>query len=67
MKFFKWYLVSELDDYIYAKNTIRMLKDEIKFYEKQSYKQYQKIERLKEENKWLREHQKIEIVKLEEE
>ena len=66
MKFLKWHLVSDLDDYIYGRNTIRILKDEIKFYEKENYKQYKEIERLKEENKWLREHQKMEIVNLEE-
>lgn len=66
MKFLKWHLVSDLDDYIYGRNTIRILEDKIKFYEKENYKQYQEIERLKEENKWLREHQKIETVNLEE-
>lgn len=66
MKFLKWHLVSDLDDYIYGRNTIRILEDEIKFYEKENYKQYKEIERLKEENKWLREHQKIETVNLEE-
>lgn len=66
MKIGKWYIINELDKYVYEKGTLRELKERLKYYEKINYEQYKEIEELKEENEYLKNHFKIEIVNLEE-
>lgn len=66
MKIGKWYIINELDKYVYEKGTLRELKERLKYYEKINYEQYKEIEKLKEENEYLKNHFKIEIVNLEE-
>ena len=65
MKIFKWHLISELDLYLEHQYSIKVFKDKIKQLEKDNYKQYKEIDELKKENEWLKNHQKIEIVNLE--
>ena len=65
MKIFKWHLISDLDLYLEQKYSMRIFKNRIKQLEEDNYKQYKEIEKLKKENEWLKNHQKIEIVNLE--
>lgn len=65
MKIFKWHLISDLDLYLEQQYSFKMFKDRIKQLEKDNYKQYKEIDELKKENEWLKNHQKIEIVNLE--
>lgn len=64
MKIFKWHLISDLDLYLEQKYSMRIFKNRIKQLEEDNYKQYKEIEKLKKENEWLKNHQKIEIVNL---
>lgn len=64
MKIFKWHLISDLDLYLEQKYSMRIFKNKIKQLEEDNYKQYKEIEKLKKENEWLKNHQKIEIVNL---
>lgn len=64
MKIFKWHLISDLDLYLEQRYSMRILKNKIKQLEEDNYKQYKEIEKLKKENEWLKNHQKIEIVNL---
>ena len=64
MKIFKWHLISDLDLYLEQKYSMRILKNKIKQLEEDNYKQYKEIDKLKKENEWLKNHQKIEIVNL---
>lgn len=64
MKIFKWHLISDLDLYLEKTYSLKMFKDRIKQLEEDNYKQYKEIYKLRKENKWLKEHQKIEIVNL---
>lgn len=66
MKFFKWYIVDELDDFIYGRNVCNQLQKTIKYYQKINYEQYQEIEKLKKENNYLKNHLEIKIVNLQE-
>lgn len=65
MKIFKWHLISDLDLYLEQQYSFKVFKDRIKQLEEDNYKQYKEIEKLKKENEWLKNHQKIEIVNLE--
>ena len=65
MKIGKWYIISELDKFVYKRKVTGELKERIKFYEKINYEQYNEIERLRKENEYLKKHQKIKIVNLE--
>ena len=65
MKIFKWHLISDLDLYLEQQYSFKVFKDKIKQLEEDNYKQYKEIEKLKKENEWLKNHQKIEIVNLE--
>lgn len=65
MKIFKWHLISDLDLYLEQQYSFKVFKDRIKRLEKDNYKQYKEIDELKKENEWLKNHQKIEIVNLE--
>ena len=62
MKLFKWYLIDDIDKMVYENAGAKDLKRKLKIAEKLNYEQYKEIERLKEENLWLKNHQKIEIV-----
>ena len=64
MKIFKWHLISDLDLYLEQKYSMGIFKNRIKQLEEDNYKQYKEIDKLRKENKWLKEHQKIEIVNL---
>ena len=64
MKIFKWHLISDLDLYLEQKYSMRIFKNKIKQLEEDNYKQYKEIDKLKKENEWLKNHQKIEIVNL---
>ena len=64
MKIFKWHLISDLDLYLEQKYSMRIFKNRIKQLEEDNYKQYKEIDKLKKENEWLKNHQKIEIVNL---
>lgn len=64
MKLFKWYLIDDIDKMVYENAGTKDLKRKLKIAEEINYKQYKEIERLKEENLWLKNHQKIEIVNL---
>ena len=64
MKIFKWHLISDLDLYLEQQYSFKMFKDKIKRLEEDNYKQYKEIDKLKKENEWLKNHQKIEIVNL---
>lgn len=66
MKIGKWYITSDFDLYIFEKIEIRELKNRIKNLEKINYEQYKENYKLKKENEWLKNHQKIEILNLEE-
>ena len=65
MKIFKWHLISDLDLYLEQKYSMRIFKNRIKQLEEDNYKQYKEIDKLKKENEWLKNRQKIEIVNLE--
>ena len=65
MKIFKWHLISDLDLYLEQQYSFKMFKDKIKRLEEDNYKQYKEIDKLKKENEWLKNRQKIEIVNLE--
>ena len=65
MKIFKWHLISDLDLYLEQQYSFKVFKDRIKQLEKDNYKQYKEIDELKKENEWLKNHQKIEFVNLE--
>lgn len=65
MKIGKWYITSDFDLYIFEKIEIRELKNRIKNLEKINYEQYKENYKLKKENEWLKNHQKIEILNLE--
>lgn len=65
MRIFKWYLVNDIDEYVYRNNTIKVLKDKLKYFENENYRLYEKLERLKKENTYLKNHQEIKIVNLE--
>lgn len=65
MRIFKWYLVNDIDEYVYRNNTIRVLKDKLKYFEDENYRLYGELERLKKENTYLKNHQEIKIVNLE--
>ena len=62
MKLFKWYLIDDIDKMVYENAGAKDLKRKLKIAEELNYKQYKEIERLKEENLWLKNHQKIEII-----
>lgn len=64
MKIFKWHLISDLDLYLEQQYSFKVFKDIIKRLEEDNYKQYKEIDKLKKENEWLKNHQKIEIVNL---
>ena len=64
MKIFKWYLISDLDLYLEQRYSMKIFKSRIKQLEEDNYKQYKEIDKLKKENEWLKNHQKIEIVNL---
>lgn len=64
MKIFKWHLISDLDLYLEQRYSMKIFKSRIKQLEEDNYKQYKEIEKLKKENEWLKNHQKIEIVNL---
>ena len=64
MKIFKWHLISDLDLYLEQKYSMRIFKNRKKQLEEDNYKQYKEIDKLKKENEWLKNHQKIEIVNL---
>ena len=64
MKIFKWNLISDLDLYLEQRYSMKIFKSRIKQLEEDNYKQYKEIEKLKKENEWLKNHQKIEIVNL---
>lgn len=64
MKLFKWHLISDLDLYLEQRYNFKIFKDRIKQLEEDNCKQSKEIDKLKKENKWLKEHQKIEIVNL---
>lgn len=65
MKIFKWYLINDLDKYLEENYLVKNLKRRLKIAEEQNYKYYKEIQHLKEENLFLKNHQKIEIVNLE--
>ena len=62
MKIFKWHLISDLDLYLEQRYSMKIFKSRIKQLEEDNYKQYKEIDKLKKENEWLKNHQKIEIV-----
>ena len=64
MKIFKWHLISDLDLYLEKRYSMKIFKSRIKQLEEDNYKQYKEIDKLKKENEWLKNHQKIEIVNL---
>ena len=64
MKIFKWHLISDLDLYLEKNYSFRVFKNKIKQLEEDNYKQYKEIYKLREENEWLKSHQKIEIINL---
>ena len=64
MKIFKWNLISDLDLYLEQRYSVKIFKSRIKQLEEDNYKQYKEIDKLKKENEWLKNHQKIEIVNL---
>ena len=64
MKLFKLHLISDLDLYLEQRYSMKIFKSRIKQLEEDNYKQYKEIEKLKKENEWLKNHQKIEIVNL---
>lgn len=64
MKIFKWHLISDLDLYLEQRYSMKIFKSRIKQLEEDNYKQYKEIDKLKKENEWLKNHQKIEIVNL---
>ena len=64
MKIFKWYLIDDIDKMCLENGLARELKRRLDILEKRSWEQYLKIEKLKKENEWLKNHQKIEIVNL---
>lgn len=64
MKIFKWNLISDLDLYLEQRYSMKIFKSRIKQLEEDNYKQYKEIDKLKKENEWLKNHQKIEIVNL---
>ena len=64
MKIFNWHLISDLDLYLEQRYSMKIFKSRIKQLEEDNYKQYKEIEKLKKENEWLKNHQKIEIVNL---
>ena len=53
-----------LDLYLEQRYSMKIFKSRIKQLEEDNYKQYKEIEKLKKENEWLKNHQKIEIVNL---
>ena len=65
MKLFKWYLIDDIELRCYENGLIKELKNRLKFVEKQNYEYFKEIQHLKEENLWLKSHQKIEVVNLE--
>ena len=64
MKIFKWHLISDLDLYLEKEYSLKVFKNRIKQLEEDNFKQYKEIDKLKKENEWLKNHQKIEIVNL---
>ena len=64
MKIFKWHLISDLDLYLEQRYSMKIFKSRIKQLEEDNYEQYKEIDKLKKENEWLKNHQKIEIVNL---
>ena len=64
MKIFKWNLISDLYLYLEQRYSMKIFKSRIKQLEEDNYKQYKEIDKLKKENEWLKNHQKIEIVNL---
>ena len=64
MKIFKWNLISDLDLYLEQRYSMKIFKSRIKQLEEDNYKQYKEIDKLKKDNEWLKNHQKIEIVNL---
>ena len=64
VKIFKWHLISDLDLYLEQRYSMKIFKSRIKQLEEDNYKQYKEIDKLKKENEWLKNHQKIEIVNL---
>ena len=56
--------ISDLDLYLEQRYSMKIFKSRIKQLEEDNYKQYKEIDKLKKENEWLKNHQKIEIVNL---
>lgn len=65
MKLFKWHLIDDIELRCYENGLAKELKNRLKFVEKQNYEYFKEIQHLKEENLWLKSHQKIEVVNLE--
>lgn len=65
MKLFKWYMIDDIDKMVYENAEVKMLSKRLKIAEEQNYEYFKEIQKLKEENLWLKNHQKIEIVNLE--
>lgn len=58
-------MIDDIDKMVYENAEVKMLSKRLKIAEEQNYEYFKEIQKLKEENLWLKNHQKIEIVNLE--
>lgn len=65
MKLFKWHLIDDIELRCYENGLNKELKRKLDIAEKQNYEYFKEIQHLKQENLWLKSHQKIEVVNLE--
>lgn len=62
MKIFKWYLIDDIEKHCYENGLNRELRRKVDFLEKDNWEKYLKIEKLEKELLWYKNHQKIEVV-----
>ena len=65
MKLFKWHLIDDIEKMVHENAQVKTLKIENELLFEQNFEQYKELDRLRKENLWLKNHQKIEIVNVE--
>lgn len=62
MKLFKWHLIDDIELRCFENGLIKELKQRLDIAEKDNWDKYLKIEKLEKELLWYKNHQKIEVV-----
>lgn len=62
MKLFKWHLIDDIELRCFENGLIKELKQRLDISEKDNWDKYLKIEKLEKELLWYKNHQKIEVV-----